>query len=663
MQMKTVKQNSPEVTNKADSVSERAQAISLGLIGKGKQGVWYHADRQLVDSGLEIPTIESNDCRNYHAGRKIPVKRYNDQPYVVITPDGNWLCAMTVSDQGEGGPDEHMVATISADQGRSWSPFIDIEPPGSMRLGADTFEADDQPTSVYGVPLVTPYGRVYVFYTFNGDRIISYGPNGERNRSDVLGWYVYRYSDDCGHTWSDRHRLPMRVTAADRENPLYKPVNGTEPREVQTFWGIDKPIVVDGAVMFAFSKRGAGYKGEGFIYRSDNILHERDPQKINWQLLPDGDRGIRDMDGPDVQDEHNIVPLSHNGFYCMHRTDAGYPMHSYSRDGGHSWTKPVAATYTPGGKIIRHPRACPMVWKTSNGRYLFWYHNNGEPFKHDQSTELRQPINNRNLVWLAAGREVDGYLHWSQPELIIHRPFPWITGGPSYPDLIEQDGGYFITSGAKVEARVTPLDTALLNMLWNQHTINEVAQSGLVWSEKTEIPAGQSGQVSMPPLPNLAHEGGFSLDIWLNAEAACADQVLLDARDGNGKGWFVKMTSEQQLLLTLRDGAGVFSWDTDPGLLVEGQLHHVVFIVDGSAKLISSVVNGCFCDGGEDIFRPTGYARFVRETRAGRQFEQDLADINGAPRLTVCSAVRHLRMYNRYLLTSEAIGNFRAGIE
>ena len=34
-------------------------------------------------------------------------------------------------------------------------------------------------------------------------------------------------------------------------------------------------------------------------------------------------------------------------------------------------------TYTPGGRVIKHPRACPPVWKTSEGRYLFWFHNNG----------------------------------------------------------------------------------------------------------------------------------------------------------------------------------------------------------------------------------------------------------------------------------------------
>ena len=62
----------------------------------------------------------------------------------------------------------------------------------------------------------------------------------------------------------------------------------------------------------AFSHKGAGYVplhkvggfGEGFftssegvLLRSANILTEADPNKIQWQTLPEGDIGIRTPPG------------------------------------------------------------------------------------------------------------------------------------------------------------------------------------------------------------------------------------------------------------------------------------------------------------------------------------------------------------------------------
>lgn len=608
-----------------------------------------------------MPSVQTNDWRNFHGGRQIRVKHYNDQSYVVITPDGNWLCALTVGEGPEGAPGQHMAALISPDQGQTWSPFIDIEPPGVVNDPGERIPGpDDGPTSSYGVPFITPYGRVYVFYAFNGDHIINYAADGRRVRNDCLGWYVFRYSDDYGHTWSDRHRIPMRITDADRENHFFSPYHAdTEPREIQLFWGIDKPIVVGGDVLFAFSKRGRGYRGEGFVYRSDNLLYERDPSAIRWELLPEGERGIRDLDGPHIQDEHNIVSLSGDGLYCMNRTDAGYALHSYSRDGGRTWSTPEPATYTPGGRIIRHPRACPMVWQLANGRYLFWNHNNGEPFKHDQTEELRQPVANRNLVWLTAGREIDGHLHWSEPELIIYRP--WVTGGPSYPDLIEQDGRFFTISGAKVEARVMELDPRVLELLWRQHEINEVTADGVVLEADAGEFAAQDRKLKMPVLPELSEGKGFSLDLWVELDDTEPGRVVLDSRDEEGRGILVDTKESSALRLLLNDGISTYEWDTDPGLLTAGALHHVVFIVDGGPKMVSSLVDGRFCDGGTDPFRPTGYGRFLRENRDGVQLPRELGNVTGGTVMVVGSAVRQLRIYDRYLFNTEAIGNYRAG--
>jgi len=234
--------------------------------------------------------MENKDPRNIRTGLPIPVEGYCDQPYVVITKDGSWLCTLTTGPGHEGATGEHMVSTLSKDQGRTWSPLVAIEP-------------GDGPESSYGVPVITPGGRVYVIYDYNGDRIEKL--DGKKIRADMLGWYVFKYSDDNGLTWSkERYRIPMRQSACDLANQWQG--------KVQVFWGIDKPNVVEGCVYFAFTKLGRYMleKGEGWFYRSDNLLTEPDPAKIRWEMLPDGDHGLRAPEFGSVQEEHNLVPLA-----------------------------------------------------------------------------------------------------------------------------------------------------------------------------------------------------------------------------------------------------------------------------------------------------------------------------------------------------------------
>ena len=146
--------------------------------------------------------------------------------------------------------------------------------------------------------------------------------------------------------------------------------------------------------------------GEGWMFRSDNILTETDPEKIRWSLLPDGEHGIRAAEFGSTQEEHNIVPLGGDNLYCVYRTTTGYPCHSYSHDGGHTWTKPVQMTYLPdGGRRIKTPRTCPKLWRISNGNFLFWFHNHSAgSFTTPQSgLDFRRGAERRPHSLVAAG--------------------------------------------------------------------------------------------------------------------------------------------------------------------------------------------------------------------------------------------------------------------
>ena len=613
----------------------------------------------------------ATDPRDIRTGLVIPDEGYCDQPYIVVTKDGNWLCTLTTGKGVEGERGQHVVSTLSTDKGRTWSPLVDIEPA-------------DGPEASWVMPLITPGGRVYAFYDYNGDRIDTLG--SKRNiRADMLGWYVYKYSDDNGRSWSkDRYRLPVRVTACDRANDWQG--------KVQILWGIGKPIVTGRSMYFGFTKLGRYMleDGEGWFFRSDNILSEPDVAKIEWQMLPDGEHGLRAPEFGSVQEEHNLVALSDGSLYCIYRTTTGHPCHAYSRDGGRTWTRPEHATYTPGGRKIKHPRACPKVWRCANGRFLLWYHNHGG-----------KDFEGRNPAWLAGGIEKDGRIHWSQPEILLYDPDPGTR--MSYPDLIEQDGRYWVSETQKTVARVHEIDRALLEGLWNQDTAKTPAARGLLLEQgpkrrrestnaqrqqaptepgaqatgrrtssagKHPVPQAfclqgnaqrqqapdqvSSGGVSrkpLPRLPDLRAGGGFSLDLWVRFDELSEGQVILDSRDENGKGICLTTTADGAVRLDLCDGTTKAGWDCDPGLLKPDQDHHIVAIVDGGPKIIMFVVDGVLCDGG--TARQYGWGRFA----------SNLGNVNGSPSMRIAPSMRgelnSLRVYGRPLRVSEAVANYR----
>lgn len=573
------------------------------------------------------------DPRNLTAGYPIPKEGYCDQPYVVITKDGNWLCTMTTGPGGESQKGQHVVATISADQGKTWSPLIDIEPGASP----------DWRIASWVIPLVTPGGRVYAFYDYDGDGVTKM-PNGTPVNPCELGWYCYRCSDDHGRTWSQkRYRLPLRVTDVDRNNVWQG--------KVQMFWGIDKPIVIDHgkSALFAFTKLGKYQedKGEGCFFRSDNILTEPAPEKIRWEMLPDGEKGVRNPEFGSVQEEHNVVELDNGSLYCVYRTTMGFPGQSLSKDGGRTWSLPVPMAYGPGQRHLKHPRACPMLWKTAEGKYLFWFHNNG----------VKDYIG-RNPVWITGGIEENGTILWSEPEILLYHDQAASIGGASYPDLIEQDGKFWAVETQKTIPRVHPIDRTLLERMWNQRKNRDIAQKGLVLSLDGQ--KLQAKQVAMPRLTVLDGRG-FSLDFRVRLDDLSPGQVLLDWRDAAGKGGIVLTTPDETIQIELGDGRVKNSWDCDRGLLKAGQTHHVTIVVDGGPRIITFLVDGKLCDGGTQ--RLYGWGRFDEHYGWGRPGDA-LRDGHGktlrlAP--TLKGQLLTLRVYDRYLRTSEAVGNFHAG--
>src|SRR5512134_714903 len=107
---------------------------------------------------LALPAWCAEDGRNIRTGWEVPSETYADQPYVVTTGDGAWLCILTTGPGREGTKGQHVVSSRSTDQGRTWSRLVAVEPA-------------DGPEASYAVLLKIPSGRVYAFYNHNTDNL------------------------------------------------------------------------------------------------------------------------------------------------------------------------------------------------------------------------------------------------------------------------------------------------------------------------------------------------------------------------------------------------------------------------------------------------------------------------------------------------------------
>ncbi len=618
-----------------------------------------HSFRSITITSILVFTLlfhpskaQVDDWRNIRNGLIIPDETYSDQPYIVKTDDGAWLCVLTTGAGKEGQSGQFVATTRSLDKGRTWSKLVPLEPP-------------DGPEASYAVTLKVPSGRVYAFYNHNTDNIreIKTDDGGSIRRVDSQGHFVFKYSDDHGKSWSARrYTVPVRAFEIDRNN-IYG-------GEIRFFWNVGKAFILNGSGYVPLHKVGGFGEGfftsnEGVLLKSANILIETDPEKIIWETLPEGDIGLRTPPGGGpIAAEQSFSVLSDGSLYCVYRTIDGYPVYTYSRDGGYTWDVPKYLLYA-NGRHVKHPRAANFAWRCENGKYLYWFHNHGGRFIRDHPQRRSMAYNDRNPAWLAGGIERDGptgrVIEWTQPEILLYDDDPLIR--MSYPDLVEEDGNYYISETQKDVARVHKVDRQLLDLLWGQLESMEKTTDGLVaeWEFKgLAFPVHRQG-TSFGPFyvrdPNRDDHGGmnmpsgFTLDLAFELENTNPGQVLLDTRNESGQGIWLVTAEKQDIRFSMSDGRSVSSWDCDPEMISSGQPHYLSVIVDGGPKMIMFVVDGLLNDGGDS--RQFGWGRF----------NSNLQEVNGSPDWAIgdqmAGRIDRIRIYNRPLQISESIANYK----
>jgi len=443
----------------------------------------------------------------------------------------------------------------------------------------------------------------------------------------------------------------MRLTDVDRKNPC-----GGKHR---FGWCVGRPFVYENTAFVPFTKIGKyGFTGhinnEGWLLKCANIT-ETDCKKHIWETLPDGEYGLKTPSGGGlVAEEHSFSVLSDGSFYVVYRTTDGSPTESYSRDGGHTWKTPQYKRYAD-GRLFRHPRAANFCWKCENGKYLYWYHNNGGC-----------GYEGRNPVWISGGIEADSpdgkIILWSQGEILLYDDDPSIR--MSYPDLLEEDGKYFFSETQKVIARIHEIPESFLETLWTQFEIKEICKDDLIGGHRGKEYVSP-GRFKMPKFqPFLARDynspdshtldfhRGVSLDLWIDFLRLEEGKNIFDTRDSDGAGILIKTSEKGSVEVTISDLGSRSSWTSDEGVFTDG-IHHLGVIIDGGPKLILMVTDGILNDGaGKRIY---GYGRY----------NPWIYEVNGLEEAKLgCESieVKKIRLYGRPLLVTEMIGNYRCGL-
>ncbi|MBI3941964.1 MAG: exo-alpha-sialidase [Chloroflexi bacterium] len=346
----------------------------------------------------------------------------NIQPYITFTRKGTWIvCWTQTSEEVEPGqrPEQRAVCSRSTDAGKTWSKEIVIEdadnrdiplpplanysPPvvaGSEKTahegGSPTVEL---PTCRARIPawpvlITVPYlDRIYVFYWYN-----TYG-----NVFRDAGHLYFKFSDDDGLTWSDRYQIPVRRTAID------------EPGFDMHAWNYGPPrIFPNGKVMFSFTKIKPtsvpqlfeNWHTEVFFLVAENLLQEKDPDKLHFTTYPEGDYGLivpNQRTGKPFAQEATLAPLSGGRLLTTMRTDTGYMYYATSNDYGATWTQPAVLRASPGGPPMLQPVCPASLVRLRDGRIVLLFHNNSGTANGGAGPYAS--LKNRTPLWIAVARE------------------------------------------------------------------------------------------------------------------------------------------------------------------------------------------------------------------------------------------------------------------
>jgi len=392
--------------------------------------------------------------------------------------------------------------------------------------------------------------------------------------------------------------------------------------------------------MFAFQKtvEGGGETpgSEVFFMKSNNLLSVSNVDDATWETLPRGDVGLQWDSRLKLGEEPHIIELHDaNNLMVLWRTEVGYLAHAFSRDGGQTFSPPTLMTYD-GKRKIKNPRGAITPHRFANGEVLLIFYNNSH-------TEKDGYVG-RRFYWFALGKpnkqRSGPPLLWSEPELaqfydgeVLDSGDDWnadfaIVDGPGYADfcVIGDESRVAFVESNKLALRFHDVDARTLYFLryGREIQLEQIIKLGLVSHYKRVSQDGIYNSISMPDFG--VNGGGVTIVFSLKASGLVKPkQSLLDTRevvsaaldedDASNfitKGFCISVdgygSNGLQLCLSMSDGVNsVKHFTSTQGNPFDRGRHVVSFTIDVAPKIITSTVDGIFCDGGPSV--PEGWTR------------------------------------------------------
>jgi len=336
---------------------------------------------------------------------------YADHLHVEYTSGGD-LLAIWTNGTYESSPDVHIRFSRSGDEGLTWSP-------------PQTLAEPIAPGMVAGLawPVFSKSGRIYVFYNQN----LGIGEDGSRWQGVVR----CKVSDDDGRTWAPGGvDIEWRHTRFDHPDPKVprdcivwqKPIRDAKGRVIAGLSRWSSRMVYPRPT--GGNRCHADTSCE--LMRYDNIDEGPDPKDIQITWLPDEPGTIRVSPqiepeasrGYSLAEEPAIALLPDGRLWMNMRTVTGRIWYTVSDDHGHSWRPPEVLRYRDDGVEVLHPKSPEPIYRTSDGRYLLFYHNHEGYI--DGATGPWD-MDGRRPLWMAVGEfrpAAHQPLWFSQPKLL-----------------------------------------------------------------------------------------------------------------------------------------------------------------------------------------------------------------------------------------------------
>lgn len=378
----------------------------------------------------------------------------NESNCTVFFGDGTWF---TTWSQGsfEHAVNERIVFAKSADMGRTWTA------PQSI-IGSNPDER-----IAYGAPFIVPESeRVYLFF-FAGNQGVGWtGPEYDS------GNFGFVFSDDRGATWSERHTIAL----PDRDISTFSGrCHGwiNHPPKLMPTGEVLLPVSMFPSLWPRRQRAWMTLPAEVSVIRCDNLLTQRDPERLSFTLLPPGPRGIRAdvrrhwdnaalqrllsaFDGVPYEagfnfQEMTLLAMSDGRWVGIGRTFLGSPGYTVSDDRGLTWSAVEPLCYAPDGPPIEHPMTMCPVTQMPDGRIVLLFTNNDgtrRGARHVWDGDGRT----RNPQWLTVGRELPGEtrnagLQFGEPLLVAEVDDTGETNlktGISMPQFLGREGRCFV---------------------------------------------------------------------------------------------------------------------------------------------------------------------------------------------------------------------------